>query len=71
MKGEYSSDNGTTDTVACGITSGKGKSLKLNGKEYQRISEHIGRFPIVTVSPADSRLVEGSGEERRRLMDVR
>lgn len=70
VKGEYSSDNGTTDIVACGITSGKGKSLKLNGKEYQRISEHIGRFPIVTVSPADSRLVEGSGEERRRLMDM-
>ena len=70
VKGEYSSDNRTTDPLASGITSGKGKSLKLNGKEYQRISEHIGRFPIVTVSPADSRLVEGSGEERRRLMDM-
>ena len=41
VKGEYSSDNGTTDTVACGITSGKGKSLKLNGKEYQLSLIHI------------------------------
>lgn len=70
VKGFYTSDSGSSETVACGITPGKGKSLRLNGKEYQRISEHIGRFPIVTVSPADTRLVEGSGEERRRLMDM-
>ncbi len=70
VKGEYTSDSGSMEKVACGITPGKGKSLKLNGKEYQRISEHIGRFPIVTVSPSDTRLVDGSGEERRRLMDM-
>lgn len=70
VKGEYLSDTGTADSIACGITAGKGKTLRLNGKEYQRISEHIGRFPIVTVAPADSRLVEGSAEERRRLADM-
>lgn len=58
------------DTIACGITKGKGKSLKRNGKEYRKISEHIGRYPIVTVTPGDSRIVEGPGEDRRKLMDM-
>ncbi len=70
VKGSYLSDTGGNDTVACGITVGKGKTLRLNGKEYGRLSQHIGRLPVVTVAPSDSRLVEGSGEERRRLMDV-
>lgn len=70
VKGEYLSDSGTSDTIACGITKGKGKSLKRNGKEYRRFSEHIGRYPIVTVTPGDSQLVNGPGEDRRKLMDM-
>lgn len=70
VKGTFSSDAGASDSIACGITRGKGKSLKRNGKEYRRISEHIGRFPIVTVTPGDSNIVSGPGEERRKLMDM-
>lgn len=70
VKGEYLMDGGTGENVSCGITNGKGKTLKRNGKEYGRLSEHIGKFPIVAVLPADSELVSGSGEQRRRLMDM-
>lgn len=70
VKGEYLGDSGNTDTIACGITRGKGKSLKRNGKEYQRFSEHIGRYPVVSVTPGDSQLVSGPGEDRRKLMDM-
>lgn len=70
VKGEYISGSGSSDTIACGITRGKGKSLKRNGKEYRRFSEHIGKFPIVTVTPGDSQLVKGPGEDRRKLMDM-
>ncbi|MDE6236655.1 MAG: DNA replication and repair protein RecF [Muribaculaceae bacterium] len=70
VKGDYHTDNGGEEQVACGIVKGKGKTLKRNGKEYQRISEHIGKFPIVTVLPADSDIVSGSGEHRRRLLDM-
>ena len=69
-KGEYLMDSGSEEEISCGIVRGKGKTLKLNGKEYPRISRHIGRFPLVTVAPQDSSLVSGSGEERRRLMDM-
>lgn len=70
VKGLYQTDAGASESVACGISRAKGKTLRRNDKEYQRISEHIGRFPIVSVAPADSEIVSGSGEVRRRLMDV-
>ena len=70
VKGEYAMDSGTAETVSCGIVKGKGKTLRRNDKEYRRISEHIGKFPIVTVTPADTDIVTGSGEVRRRLMDT-
>jgi DNA replication and repair protein RecF len=70
VKGSYIGEDGTADIVSCGLVAGKRKSLKCNDKEYQRMSEHIGRFPLVVVAPQDSTLVTGSGEERRRFMDM-
>lgn len=49
---------------------GTKKHFKRNKKEYKRLSEHIGLIPIVMISPADSLLVEGGSEERRRLIDM-
>ena len=57
-------------TVHCGMKRGAKKVFKRDKKAYQRLSEHIGLIPIVLVSPADILLIEGSSEERRRLMDV-
>lgn len=70
VKGNYEMEGGTAESVACGVVKGKGKTVKRNGKEYGRISEHIGRFPVVCVTPADSELVSGAAENRRRLMDM-
>jgi len=70
VKGEYEMESGVEERVSCGIVRGKGKTLRRNGKEYPRISEHIGKFPVVTVSPSDTEIVTGSGEVRRKLMDV-
>lgn len=70
VKGGFTSDAGADETVSVGVVKGKGKSLKRNGKEYPKISSHIGAFPLVCVTPADSRIVEGSAEERRKLMDM-
>lgn len=70
VKGEYRMSSGTRETVSVGIARGKGKTLLRNGKEYGKLSEHIGRFPIVAVTPADVNLVLGSGEVRRKLIDM-
>lgn len=70
LKGEFTSDTGTSEHISAGIVRGKGKSLKRNGKEYNRISEHFGAFPIVSVTPADSAIVGGGAETRRKLTDM-
>lgn len=62
--------HGAEEQLSMGMQKGRRKSLKRGGKEYQRLSEHIGAFPLVLVSPADMDLVSGTGEERRRLMDM-
>lgn len=55
--------------VAIGVQPGKRKSMKRNGKEYQRLSEHVGLLPVVMVSPLDWDLIRGGSEERRRFID--
>lgn len=70
VKGNFNSESGSSDTISCGMTAGKRKSLKRNGKEYGKLSQHIGNYPIVISTPEDSRIVSGSGEERRKLMDM-
>jgi len=57
-------------TISCGMKRGTKKHFKRDKKEYRRLSEHIGLIPIVTIAPGDTLLIEGSSEERRRLMDM-
>lgn len=70
VKGDFKTDAGATDTISCGMAKGKRKSLKRNGKEYGKFSEHIGQYPIVISTPDDSSIISGSGEQRRKLMDM-
>lgn len=59
-----------SENLSVGMHRGRRKSFKREGKEYQRLSEHIGKFPLVLVSPADMSLIDGSSEERRKFMDM-
>ena len=57
------------DEVYCCIQHNKRKIFKRNKKEYTRLADHIGLFPLVMISPADSRLIMEGSEERRRFMN--
>jgi len=57
-------------SVYCGMKRGTKKHFKRDKKEYKRLSQHIGLIPIVFVSPSDTLLIDGGGEERRKLMDM-
>lgn len=61
---------GANEELTLGMARGKRKSLKRGGKEYARLSEHIGLFPIVMSAPQDIDLIRGTGEERRRWMNM-
>ena len=56
--------------VSVALQPGKRKTIRRDGKDYKRLSEHIGLLPVVMVSPMDWDLIRGAGEERRRLMDT-
>ncbi len=72
VDGAFSSDNGSSNVVVCSFSrqQAKGvKSLKCNGKEYDRFSEHVGVIPLVIVAPQDASLVYEGAEERRRFLN--
>ena len=62
--------NGQPEEIRCGYKMKSKKSFKRSGKEYQRLSDHIGLLPIVMLTPADGILLQGGSEERRRFMDM-
>ena len=68
LRGKYMR-GGEPLEIAMAYQKGKRKTLKRDGKEYKRFSQHIGLLPLVMVSPMDWDLIRGASEERRRLMD--
>lgn len=70
IKGLFAGADTPSAEVSVGFAPGKRKSVKCDGKEYQRHAEHIGRFPVVLVAPTDSDIITGAAQERRRFMDM-
>jgi len=60
---------GEESEVYCGLKRNQKKIFKKNKKEYERLSEHIGQFPLVMISPSDSELINDSSEVRRKFLD--
>lgn len=59
----------TSEIVSCSLKRNQKKIFKKNKKEYTRLADHIGQFPLVMISPADVGIVLEGSEERRRFMD--
>lgn len=70
VEGAYATDAGKNETVVCSFSRKGGKVLKRNGKEYERLSDHVGLIPAVIVSPADSALISDAADERRRYLNA-
>lgn len=68
VQGEFDKD-GQTDLVACSLKRNQKKQFKKNKKEYPRLADHIGQFPLVMISPNDSAIITDGSEERRRFVD--
>ena len=61
--------NGSDETISCGVKRNQKKQFKRNKKEYQRLADHIGLFPLVMISPNDTSLILDGSEERRKFID--
>lgn len=69
-EGDYLTDQARSEKIVCSFSRKGGKVLKRNGKEYERLSEHVGLIPAVVVSPADSVLISDAADERRRFLNA-
>ena len=61
--------NEKTEQIICSVKKGQKKIIKKNGKAYDKLSEHIGNYPMVIISPADRDLITEGSEVRRKFID--
>ncbi len=70
LNGRYQAEGGDVTSISCSLKAQGRKQFLRDNKEYRKFSDHIGLIPLVMVSPADSRLILGGSEERRRFLDM-
>jgi DNA replication and repair protein RecF len=57
------------DAILCSVRRGARKVLSRNRKEYDRLADHVGRYPVVMITPYDGQLILEGPEVRRRSLD--
>lgn len=55
--------------ITCSLQRGQKKAVLHDRKSYERISDHIGKFPVVLLSPNDTDIIRDGSEERRKFFD--
>ena len=56
--------------VQCNYMPPKGKRILVDRRPLPRMTDHVGRIPVVTVLPDDTQLIHGTPGTRRRFMDA-
>ena len=69
IRGDFENENQKHIKIHCSLKNKK-KIFKLNDKKYNRLSEHIGKIPLVIITPLDSNLILGGAEIRRKFFDI-
>lgn len=59
---------GRVSEVICAFQAQK-KVVRENELEYSKLSEHVGKYPVVLVAPQDIELIWDGSEIRRRFFD--
>ncbi len=68
LEGRFQKQGGAFEVVYK-LPASKRKELLINDVAVPKLSDHIGNFPCIIISPDDSQLILGSSEERRRFLD--
>lgn len=70
IHGTFARNGNAPDVVSCIQKAGQKKQFRLNKKEYERLSDHIGLFPCVMISPYDRDLINEGSDMRRKFIDM-
>ena len=68
LEGQFLLDT-MPEKVVAKVSRKKKKQFERNDVAYEKLSQHIGHFPVVFIAPDDVYLIREGSEERRRFMD--
>jgi DNA replication and repair protein RecF len=70
VKGKFSTPaREHPETIQVSMRAGQKKTITHDKQPYDRLADHIGRYPAVLISPYDTDLIRQGSEERRRYFD--
>ncbi|MFD1467965.1 DNA replication/repair protein RecF [Hymenobacter caeli] len=70
VKGNFRADaDDAPETIQVSLRQGQKKVLTHDKQPYERMADHIGRYPAVLISPYDTDLIREGSEERRKYFD--
>lgn len=68
VKGEFGKGDNRTE-ISCSVQTGSKKVFREGLSEYQKLSDHIGKYPVILIAPDDVDLIKEGGEARRKFFD--
>ncbi len=69
LAGHFGLSEEQLDRIVVKVQKRKRKIIERNNVAYDKLSDHIGRYPVVMVTPDDVNLIHEGSEMRRRLLD--
>lgn len=54
---------------SCIVRRGQAKQMRMGRKTYKTLAEHIGKVPLVMITPSDQTLITGGSDGRRKFVD--
>jgi len=61
---------GKQKEVVCAFQQGQKTVVREDDQDYLKFSDHVGKYPVVLITPQDIELIWGGGEQRRRFFDT-
>ena len=68
IEGKYQNKE-EEETIYCGLKRSQKKQFKRNKKNYDKLADHIGKIPLVIITPIDIMLVIDGSDVRRKFID--
>ena len=68
VKGEFSHGDRRNE-ISSSVQTGSKKVFREGLHDYQKLAEHIGKYPVILIAPDDVDLIKEGGEARRKFFD--
>jgi DNA replication and repair protein RecF len=56
--------------ISSSVQTGQKKVFREGLNEYQKLSDHIGKYPVILIAPDDVDIIKDGSEARRRFFDT-